>query len=191
MQAEGRTTDSVARPDEAPPTVETSRELVEAQETSRHGLDRVAALVGELDAVQGIVEIVAELVHAGQGVLVVIRCIPPWCRRPVTVSRGYTKRGPPGGGRSASHGPRVQLHSTIGDVDHEVLDVAGAASYLGVSERTFGELVLDDQIPHGHDGRRRTFTRPQLDLYLAKARIRPGDIAYLTGPKVQGRYRGR
>jgi len=85
----------------------------------------------------------------------------------------------------------VQLHSTIGDVEDEVLDVAHAAAYLGLSERTFGEPFLDDQIPHGHDSRRRTFTRPQLDLYLARARIRPGDIAHLAGPKVQGRYRGR
>ncbi|MEO7571920.1 MAG: helix-turn-helix domain-containing protein [Acidimicrobiales bacterium] len=90
-----------------------------------------------------------------------------------------------------SHDPGVHLHSTIGDVDHEVLDVAAAAAYLGLSERTFGELVLDDQIPHGHDSRRRTFTRPQLDQYLASARIHPGDIAHLAGPKRQGRYRGR
>ncbi len=86
--------------------------------------------------------------------------------------------------------PQSQLHSTIGEVDHEVLDVAGAASYLGLSKRTFGELVLDDQIPHGHAGRRRTFTRPRLDLYLARAHVRPGDIAHRTGPSAR-RLAGR
>jgi len=75
-------------------------------------------------------------------------------------------------------------------VNDPVLTAHEAAAYLGVSDRAFSDLLLGGQVPHNHDGRRRTFTMTQLDAYLETARIRPGRLAHLTGASLHGhRYR--
>jgi excisionase family DNA binding protein len=50
----------------------------------------------------------------------------------------------------------------------EVLDLQGAAEYLGVKTRTLGELVRTGQVPAAKVGRQWRFLRSQLTEWLAK-----------------------
>lgn len=50
----------------------------------------------------------------------------------------------------------------------EVLDLEGAADYLGVKSRTLGELVRTGQVPAAKVGRQWRFLRSQLTEWLAR-----------------------
>jgi len=50
----------------------------------------------------------------------------------------------------------------------EVLDLQGAAEYLGVKTRTLGELVRTGQVPAAKVGRQWRFLRSQLTEWLAQ-----------------------
>ncbi len=51
------------------------------------------------------------------------------------------------------------------------IDVAGAAAFLGVSQRTIRRLVADRAIPHRRMGRLVRFTERDLDDYVETSRI--------------------
>jgi excisionase family DNA binding protein len=49
----------------------------------------------------------------------------------------------------------------------EVLDLQGAADYLGIKTRTLGDLVRTGQVPAAKVGRQWRFLRSQLTEWLA------------------------
>jgi excisionase family DNA binding protein len=64
----------------------------------------------------------------------------------------------------------------------EWLGTPAAAKYLGVVTRTLYRLVNDGQVPAFKFGRVIRFRRTDLDDYIERCRIQPGDLENLAPP---------
>jgi excisionase family DNA binding protein len=62
------------------------------------------------------------------------------------------------------------------------LGVPGAARYIGVYQRTIYKLIDRGEIPAFKIGRVFRIRRADLDDFLERSRVRPGDLAHLYPP---------
>jgi excisionase family DNA binding protein len=59
-----------------------------------------------------------------------------------------------------------------------------AAEYLGISENTLYRLIDEGLLPAYRPGRSLRLRTPDLDAYLERARVQPGDLAHLRSDAV-------